>query len=1020
MLKVVAAVLGMAAVVSARGPVVVVSLPGLSQSVLKNQQALGLTLTNFDALATQGVFGANGVKSAFSTDYNPSAYSMATGLHTGKTGIYGDMMYDPTLNETFVDGKVYAGKPSAAGTPQELAEKARWFKGEPVWETLGRLNTKVGNSWVGDSAAKEMQLSEAGVDLVGTMLAAETKLVLMSDTRYWMAARENGAQSTEALNIVKEWDAQLGRLMAILKPMNVVDLILVSHAGMADAATHIKVTGTLVDLSAVVQTSGATTRFYYPTVGEVEGTFAAVQEAHGSNLTVTKASVIPQTWHVSGEQAARLGAVFLNSTVAVLPQGASAPVVKAVPSADGIFLAAGASFRNGRVFSGAVSTVDIYALICKLMYIDPVVGHHGSLDLLQMEALSRAPERQHWTAKQFHLSQEDIVVMPPTGALFARGVRFDISVNIPTGLPGANVSAFTTVMKKDGEDATLACLAAEWNKTAPGNHTKYIARHCEISDAGNYTLTVTSGQRSKVVEWNVRGLPGAGVKNVLLFIGDGMSVAMTTGARLLRRGARLPTDDFEVLGTSFVHALGSIVTDSAASASAINSGHKTIPGMTGQYPDGTHNMGGQRQFDLDNPTMELASEYFRRMYGAKIGVVSTASVVDATPAAVFAHYQDRGGSDGIAIQAIESQPDVLLGGGKKYFTGETNGYTRNLTDEAQALGYSYVTTRDAMKATQGNATKLLGLFEDKHMNVLFDRKTLPEHAEQPSLVEMTTAAIDVLTRNPTDRFYLQVEAASIDKQAHANDHVRMLADALELQNTIKKTMEQLAARGILEETLIVVTSDHATGGYDIYGTVNTDTGPENALASIEVYGAAEWPDYMIDDEGFHVKNWDSAQWAFAGMNNHHPEYREDFKLKHPQGWLYAHYADPSSVNLKGMLAEDSIGQSSSVHTAADVLVYAHGKGASYFQGGHDQTNIFFGIMNAMAPASQPVTSAPATTPAPSPPATTAPAPAVGTPAETVQCHCDKKEVSEGETALIVLVCLLFVLNLGFHIFNMRK
>eukprot|EP01061_Rhynchopus_euleeides_P019201 TRINITY_DN315_c0_g1_i1.p1 TRINITY_DN315_c0_g1~~TRINITY_DN315_c0_g1_i1.p1 ORF type:complete len:1061 (+),score=410.72 TRINITY_DN315_c0_g1_i1:277-3183(+) len=965
----------------------------------------------------KGALGPMGT--AFGGDVYPAGYSMATGLHTGATGIYADEMYDSVLDATFSSGKVSPGKPGV-GAKVPLADKSQWYAGKPVWETAAEYGLKATAGWPGSDT--ELALNAAGVTQVEALLAAGHRLVMMTDMSLASAASPVTQRA-----VLESWDLQMGRLMALVGADG--DVVVVSHAG-AEELTKTVALPTAGAAATATQTSGMFPRIYYADAGEVAAVYDALSAVDG--VTAGKTAVADAGLHVAGAKLHRLGSVFA-SPVKAATFDAAVGLAAGSASVPGVFLGYGSSFRQGRVFTQAVQAVDVYPLVCKLSLLPAVEGVAGSLEALQKHALTRSPTRQHLIAsKRFRLAQDEIAVMPPTASEFAVGVRFDLDVHVPLVLPGVEVDTFTWELRRGGVlmEGGLACMKAagkDWtHRTTTSTHARFMVSACEIAEAGSYTLKVMSGKRSSTVAWSVRGLVGAGAKNVVLFIGDGMSVPMVTGARLLRHGARLPTDDFEVLGTSFVHALGSIVTDSAASASSINSGHKAVPGQTGVFPDGTDfvDMAAEPYTNnFDNARVELASEYFRRQYGAKIGVVSTASIVDATPAAVFAHYQDRNRETSLAAQALAEQPEVLLGGGLRAFTGERwaadgmPGEARDLRDEARQKGYAVVSTATQMAAAAKEGRKLLGLFEDKHMDTYVDRVG---SELQPSLMQMTGAAIEALSHNASDRFYLQVEAASIDKQAHANDHVRMLADALELQNTIKKTMEQLAARGILEETLIVVTSDHATGGYDIYGTVNTDTGPENALASIEVYGAAEWPDYMIDDEGFHVKNWDSAQWAFAGMNNHHPEYREDFKLKHPQGWLYAHYADPSSVNLKGMLAEDSIGQSSSVHTAADVLVYAHGKGASYFQGGHDQTNIFFGIMNAMAPASQPVTSAPATTPAPSPPATTAPAPAVGTPAETVQCHCDKKEVSEGETALIVLVCLLFVLNLGFHIFNMRK
>lgn len=243
-----------------------------------------------------------------------------------------------------------------------------------------------------------------------------------------------------------------------------------------------------------------------------------------------------------------------------------------------------------------------------------------------------------------------------------------------------------------------------------------------------------------------------------------------------------------------------------------------------------------------HPKQELFIEYVKKSLGMSVGVVTTAEVQDATPASAWAHVRQGAEKAAITAQAINGclncvtavVPDVLMGGGGKFFLPNSSVDGSNMYHNYTAKGYTVTHTRDQMVAAakDGATKKLLTITHAGNMEVWLDRNrykanmAVPENdplgggvapTEQPNLDEMTMAAIDVLSRNEMG-FFLLVEAASIDKSAHPLDIPRTLSDLLELDNTVAQVVAWAKAHG--DDTLVMATADHAHG-VDVFGTVDT-------------------------------------------------------------------------------------------------------------------------------------------------------------------------------------------------------
>ena len=325
---------------------------------------------------------------------------------------------------------------------------------------------------------------------------------------------------------------------------------------------------------------------------------------------------------------------------------------------------------------------------------------------------------------------------------------------------------------------------------------------------------------------------------------------MISAARLIahktvngRYQSRMSMDQFPVLGHQMTHSIDSFITDSANSATALYSGHKSTVNALGVYRDSSPSK-------LDDPKFESIAEIFHRLTGGGVGIVSTAFVADATPAALTAHTADRGQYPQVVDSFLNgitnytwtnwTGPDVLFGGGAEQFLpGRTSYKGQNYYNLFAEKGYNVVQNATALRAI-GNDKKALGIFSKSNMAVWLDRNvytnnlrasptrpTAPDGSnssatDQPGLKQMTLKAIDILNeRHSNEGWFLMSEAASIDKQMHALDYDRALGDLLELDDTVKATFAKLAELDATKETLVLVTADHGHG-FDVAGSVDTE------------------------------------------------------------------------------------------------------------------------------------------------------------------------------------------------------
>jgi alkaline phosphatase len=284
------------------------------------------------------------------------------------------------------------------------------------------------------------------------------------------------------------------------------------------------------------------------------------------------------------------------------------------------------------------------------------------------------------------------------------------------------------------------------------------------------------------------------VKNVIFCIGDGMGLGQVAIARIRAAGVdgKLYMEQLPITGIVRTHSADSIVTDSAAAATALADGVKTNNGMVGETVDGK-----KYQTILDAAKAK----------GMASGLIATSPITDATPACFAAHVKSRKMEDKIAEQLIEDKITVLFGGGREYFlpAGEAHSKrtdTRNLIEEAKSKGYTYIQNAEELRTVKGE--KVLGLFQED---------ALTTEPPEPNLAELTKKAIEILNRQK-EGFFLMVEGSQIDWKCHNNDAKSAIEQILDFDEAVKAAVEFAKQDG---QTLVIVIADHETGGLTIKG-----------------------------------------------------------------------------------------------------------------------------------------------------------------------------------------------------------
>ncbi|KAM0264942.1 hypothetical protein ACHAQJ_000458 [Trichoderma viride] len=438
----------------------------------------------------------------------------------------------------------------------------------------------------------------------------------------------------------------------------------------------------------------------------------------------------------------------------------------------------------------------------------------------------------------------------------------------------------------------------------------------------------------------------AAKRNLVFMVSDGMGPASLSLTRSYRQYIyNLPENDTLVLdqhfwGTSRTRSSNSLVTDSAAGATAFSCGLKSYNGAISVLPD----------YEPCGSVMEAA-----KRDGYMTGLVVTTDITDATPACFVSHVLRREMEDSIALQEVGEgvlgrSVDLMFGGGRCHFLpNTTQGGCRaddvDVTRLAQEKhGWSYADDRKGFEALDGgNKVKLpfLGLFAERDVPFEIDRQK--QNDVYPSLSEMATAALRALekaTENSDKGFFLMIEGSRVDHAGHFNDPAAQVREVLEFDKTFKAVLDFIANSDT--ETVLVSTSDHETGGlatalqepghlpvYNWYprALANASSSAEFLASKLRTHAAT------TSSSKADLKKWINKELVVTGLGISNAS---DDELE-----ALADHADAAVEIFSAIISlRAHVGWSTHGHTAVDVNIYSSGgPGTDKIRGNVENTDV---------------------------------------------------------------------------------
>ncbi|GGI67160.1 alkaline phosphatase [Shewanella hanedai] len=413
-------------------------------------------------------------------------------------------------------------------------------------------------------------------------------------------------------------------------------------------------------------------------------------------------------------------------------------------------------------------------------------------------------------------------------------------------------------------------------------------------------------------------------KNIVIMIGDGMGPAYTSAYRYYKNNP--DTEEVEqtvfdrlLVGSASTYPakISGYVTDSAAAATALATGVKSYNGAV--------------SVDTQKQPLTTIMEKAKQL-GLATGVAVTSQINHATPAAFLTHNESRRNYDEIANSFLNTDTDVMLGGGQRYFPPK-------LLKKFEAKGYQHIS--DFAQLDTVTEPKVIGLFADIQLPWAINDK------DAHKLSKMTSKALELLSQNQ-DGFVLLVEGSLIDWAGHNNDIVTAMAEMDEFANAIE-VVEQYVRQH--KDTLMVVTADHNTGGLSIGANgeyiwktdiINGVSNSPDAIASLAL-ADGDWQSQVNAKLGFELSPEEAIQLSLARM----------------QGVEVMTTAIKKIIDLRSYT-----GWTTGGHTGVDVQVFTSGPASTLFNGYQDNTDIANKLMSLLPKkpkvASKPKAIAPAT------------------------------------------------------------
>jgi alkaline phosphatase len=422
-------------------------------------------------------------------------------------------------------------------------------------------------------------------------------------------------------------------------------------------------------------------------------------------------------------------------------------------------------------------------------------------------------------------------------------------------------------------------------------------------------------------------------KNIIIMFADGAASTQWNfgkySSKVLRQQPFVTTDVVfkqGVLGLIATAPSDAYITDSAAAGSAMSTGYKVNNGAIAITPGGK--------------TVPTAMEVAKSK-GKRIGLVTTATVYDATPAAFSVHARSRRDSQGLVDQYLALAPDVLMGGGADYFLPESapggkRKDGKDLIAAFRAQGYQVARNTTVLNAASG--TKLLGLFAEEDMDFEVDR----DPAREPTTAEMTMAALKILSLESPAGFVLLVENESTDTAGHANDAAALMHALWAFDDAVKVALEFQRS---FPDTLVIVVSDHETGGFSpTYALKDLTTlSSKNRFyageTQLRMLGRITMSLNMVKEK---LGKQPSTEALDKLLLQHFPDFQLDSDLRESifgQKTLERNFSYlPQNVLGRMVARQTGYYWGTSGHTPQPVPVGAIGPGAELFRGYQDNTD----------------------------------------------------------------------------------
>jgi alkaline phosphatase len=448
-------------------------------------------------------------------------------------------------------------------------------------------------------------------------------------------------------------------------------------------------------------------------------------------------------------------------------------------------------------------------------------------------------------------------------------------------------------------------------------------------------------------------------KYVFMFIGDGLSYAQIVAAtdylgvekyeNKVVSDVDLAFTQFEVAGTATTFDSTSFCPDSASTATSISTGNKTHSGVV--------------NMDMTKTKVyETISEKLKKQKGYKIGIISSVPINHATPAAFYAHQASRNNYYDIGIELINSNFDYFAGGGLLQVEGK-EGEQRNLVELAKQKGFEVPETTEEILSLHSQDAPVLAIIPDVDAGMALPYEIDREEGAL-SLADFTRKGIDVLDNDKG--FFMMVEGGKIDWACHANDAMAAIGDVLAFNEAVEEAVKFYYQHP--NDTLIIVTGDHETGGLTMgYAATGYST-------YLDILGNQTMSYAMFDEKiaGYREENVPfetvvkDIETNFGLITSEHPEAEEnpsrvlsEYELQKLQDaytmsmitkedrtysdadkLLYGGY-EPLSVTITHVMNNKAgIGWTSYSHTGVPVGVFAKGVGEELFNGYYDNTDIF--------------------------------------------------------------------------------